>query len=68
MSKLSIELEKMIFDKIQHKCTVWYENHRKGGWMFNSDKLIKQRLGWNINQAIEFINNYDWSWIRDNVK
>ena len=60
-------LQKMLFKKLNHHCDVWYENHRNGGWMFKSEILLQQRLGWNFKQAKEFISKYNWTWVKERL-
>lgn len=64
MSQMSKKLENMLFEKLNHSCTVKYEGKRKG-WIFSSPELHPQRLGFNYIQAIKFIQTYDWSWIKN---
>jgi len=67
MSYKSKKLESLLFNKLNHYCTVWFESKRQG-WMFKSSELHPQRLGYNFDQAIMFIKTYDWSWINNYLK
>ena len=58
----------MLFKKTGHNFTVEFENKRNGGWMFWSDEFVKQRLGYNQRQAEDFIENFDWSWVKNHVR
>ena len=68
VSKLSVEIQKMLFKKTGHNFTVEFENKRNGGGMFWSDEFVKQRLGYNQRQAEDFIENFDWSWVKNHVR
>jgi len=64
-SQLSLDPQRALFEKTGHRFIVEFENGHKGGWMFWSNKCAKQRLGLNYAQAKDFINNFDWEWIRE---
>ena len=67
MSKLALGLQQMLKSAINHECEVWFENCRHGGWMFKSTELHQQRLGYNYKQAKDFIEKFDWSWVRNEL-
>jgi len=68
MSKLSLKLENALADKINYPCKVWFDNTYKGGWMFTTDQTHQQRLGYNFKQASKFINDFDWAWLKKELK
>jgi len=66
MSKIALELQNMVKEKIEHECEVWFDPNL--GWMFKASQLPAQRVGYNNVEAREFIEKFDWSWIKDHLE
>lgn len=69
MSRMSDKLARMISEKIDYPCEVWYNRKYPQGWMFKTDKTVHpDRLGYVYKQAERFIEEFDWSWIKQGIK
>ena len=67
MSKLSEKLRAALEAKLNYPCKIWFSRKYPYGWMFETDLTYMQRIGYTYKQAIDFINRYDWSWLKNHI-
>jgi len=67
MSKLSEKLRTALEAKLNYPCKIWFSRKYPYGWMFETDLTHTQRIGYTYQQAMDFIINYDWSWLKEQI-
>lgn len=68
MSKTSDALEKLLSEKLDYPCKVYYYKGSRDSWLFETDKTNPQRIGFTYKQAATFIKAYDWTWLKNHLK
>jgi len=68
MSRLSNKLEKLLSDRLEYPCTIYFD--RRCGWLFKTDKTYPQRIGYTYTQSVKFINGPTsiWDWLKKELK
>ena len=69
IKKKSDRLQKLLSNKLNYPCKVYFRRKSPSGWFFETKKTYPQRLAGNYKFAINFIaNNKLWNLLKEDFK